>query len=90
MTGDLFPLPAEEVVANIAAQQIAELHKRIRELLKYTGQATTCRGARCGKAVYMVRHHDGRMMPYNFDGVSHFLTCVDAPRVKTKGATNAR
>lgn len=98
MTGDLFPLPAEEVVANIAAQQIGQLHKqlaeargRMRELLKHVGLEAVCRGARCGKRIVMVRHHDtGRLTPYDFDGTNHFITCVDAPLFKTKGANNAR
>jgi hypothetical protein len=99
MTGDLFPLPAEEVVANLAAKRMAELHKEIdrlrgnmRELLKHAGIVTVCQGPRCGKSITMIRHHDtGRMTPYNFDGTNHFITCVDAPLFKTaKGVTNAR
>jgi hypothetical protein len=51
------------------------------------GLEAVCRGARCGKRIVMVRHHDtGRLTPYDFDGVNHFITCVDAPLFKNKGA----
>lgn len=86
----LFPLPPEEVVANLAAKRIGELHQRIRELLSHVGIATACRGPHCGKPITMVRHYDtGRMTPYDADGTNHFITCVDAPMFKAKKESHA-
>jgi hypothetical protein len=83
MTDNL--LPAEEIVANLAAKRIGELHKELdrvrgnlQALLRLAGVAHVCSGPHCHKSVVLVRHQQsGQLTPYDLDGTNHWLTCPD-------------
>lgn len=83
-------LPAEEFVANIAAESLGEMHRQLKAqralttmLLRHVGTPSRCRG--CGAEVIWAYHRDTmKNTPYNLDGVNHFATCPKAAEFRPK------
>jgi hypothetical protein len=51
------------------------------QLLAHIGQEHTCK---CGAQIYLVRHKDGKVAPYNRDATNHFITCRFADEFRRK------
>lgn len=45
-------------------------------LMLIAEEVRPCKG--CGLQLAFVRHHNGKLAPYDIDGVNHFITCVKA------------
>jgi hypothetical protein len=84
-------LPAEEnVAANVAAESISEMHRKLKAqraltatLLRHVGTPSHCRG--CGAEVIWAYHRDTmKNTPYDLDGVNHFATCPKATEFRQK------
>jgi hypothetical protein len=83
-------IPSSEVIGNQVAQQLQDLHRRLetakqvtKALLMHVSTTGTCKG--CGNPIRWVQHLDnGKMAPYDLDGVNHFVTCPDRMKFKKK------
>jgi hypothetical protein len=61
--------------------------KRIGELLARCGAPSTCKG--CGARIIWMRHLDAsKNVPYDPDGVNHFITCPQAGRFRKRTKRN--
>lgn len=69
-----------------ALSQFDLLSKRIQTLITAVGERGFCDGPDCHAEIYWVHHTNGKRAPYNIDGVSHFVTCVNAELFKRKPA----
>lgn len=64
------------------------LLQRIRDILFAVGDLGRCGSAQrpgCGAQIIWVQHKDGRKIPYNLQGQSHFVDCPNRQNFK-KGA----
>jgi hypothetical protein len=73
-------LPVEEELAN----EVAKLRKQIRDLVLQIGKPAKCRGHECGADILFVQYLNGRIVPYNFDGVVHWATCPNSGDFRRK------
>ena len=45
-------------------------------ILRHTAQPGRCRG--CKAEIFWLRHNNGKNVPYDADGMNHFITCPEA------------
>jgi hypothetical protein len=55
------------------AQLIENLLNAIHHLLNQIGDKGTCKG--CGRAIWWVKHRNGKRAPYTAEGLNHFADC---------------
>lgn len=69
----------------MSAPNLPPLEKRMADLLALIAEEIRpCRA--CGAHLYFVRHSNGKLAPYDFEGVNHFVRCPNAAHFKRKGA----
>lgn len=65
-----------------ALQEVQDLRKRIRALLRNVGEEGSCKG--CQAPIYWVVHRNGKRAPYTVDGLNHFADCPAANLFRKK------
>jgi hypothetical protein len=59
------------------------IEERVETLLKLVAEEVRpCRA--CGVMLAMVRHHNGKLAPYDMQGVNHFILCSSAAEFRRK------
>ena len=64
-----------------ATEKAKWLLSNINILLSHVGDLASCRG--CGKAIFWVRHKNGKRAPYTPEGLNHFADCPQAKDFKS-------
>lgn len=75
----------------MSAERIKQLEINIEALLRNTAEFTRpCKRAECQTLLFMVRHVNGTLTPYTFDGTNHYDNCPGSSQLKKKAAAQGQ
>ena len=69
------------------AECFEALAEIVTRLLHQVGQEAQCRG--CRATIFWVEHRNGKRVPYDPNGLSHFASCPHADRFRKPAAVPA-
>ena len=73
-------LPGLDNALTPEQRELAELKRRIEQLLSNTGSWSQCKG--CFKPIYWMVHNGGKKVPYTPEGLNHFIDCPAAAQFR--------
>lgn len=78
-TNEAIPQTLRQQLAGVEAE-LERAQRSLAALVHHVGTPGECRG--CHAAIVWIRHRNQKLVPYNPDGVNHFVTCPEALQFK--------